>query len=127
MRISTFAICFAFACASFNTTHAQAGTATVRGTIVERETGQPIGFALVRLVEAHRSDQSHANGTFRFADVHAGTYTVTVRRIGYSAQDLTLTLRSGQDTTLRITMDAAAIVLSPTIVTGTVGEKRLRR
>jgi iron complex outermembrane receptor protein len=124
MRLFFCAIFFAPLCAFVQPAPAQTGTAIIRGAVVDADGGAPLAFARLRLVEAHRTDQSHPDGTFRFAGVHAGTYTLIIQRIGYAAQEVRLQVREGQDTTLRIAMNAAAIVLAPTVVTGTVGEKK---
>lgn len=59
-----------------------AGARTLTGVVVDT-TGVPLSGATVYIVELRRTVLSRENGSFRFDDVAAGTYTVGARAIGY--------------------------------------------
>ncbi|HUH13295.1 MAG TPA: TonB-dependent receptor, partial [Longimicrobiales bacterium] len=87
-------------------------------------TGEPLTAAVVRLIEAHRSEPSHQDGGFAFRAVPAGSYTLTVERIGYRARSLDVALVADSTRTLRIELQVAAVQLGELIVTGTLGVRR---
>jgi iron complex outermembrane recepter protein len=97
--------------------------AAIHGTVVDAETGQPVGGATVRLRELRRSELSHADGSFHFDRLGAGTFTVTVTRVGYGMAERTV--RVGADETAQITfrLQPSAIQLTELVVTGTGTER----
>jgi hypothetical protein len=58
--------------------------AAIHGVVLDASSGQPVAGATVRLRELRRSELSHADGSFHFERLAAGTYTVTVNRVGYA-------------------------------------------
>ena len=60
-----------------------AANPTIRGTVVDANTGAPIADARVTLVEAKLTTRTSVDGRFEFASVPPRTYTLTVSRIGY--------------------------------------------
>lgn len=59
------------------------GGSVIRGTIADASGGAAVGDARVVILELNRSITTSADGRFEFRDVAAGTYTLTVSRIGY--------------------------------------------
>lgn len=57
--------------------------AQLRGEIRNASTGEPVSFAYVHLEEINRSTTADNNGIFRFQNVPAGTYVISVHRIGF--------------------------------------------
>jgi iron complex outermembrane receptor protein len=57
--------------------------AQLRGEIRDATTDEPISFAYVHLEEINRSTTADRNGIFRFQNVPAGTYILSVHRIGF--------------------------------------------
>jgi hypothetical protein len=61
---------------------------TIRGRVVDRNTGEPVPTVSIRIVEASGdvsvTGQSNPVGQFSIRVPIAGTYTVTAERIGYS-------------------------------------------
>lgn len=98
-------------------------TGRVTGTVVDEETGQPIAAALARVLEVHRSESTHEDGTFTFAGLAPGSYTLVLQRIGYRLLRTTVAIRAGADTALRVAMAPAAVQLSRQVVTGTLSER----
>jgi len=84
------------------TSHATAATATssISGTLLDGNTGQPIAFASVVLLQAHGDTsfvagaQTGENGTFELAKVAAGQYMVRATVLGYKPLRQLVTLSS---------------------------------
>jgi len=66
------------------------------GKVVD-EREQPIPGATLRLSPTLRATQSDARGTFFFAELPAGTYTVQISSVGYAPQSLPLTVRAADN------------------------------
>ena len=62
----------------------QASWPSVRGTVVDAKTNQPIVDARVTLVEPALSTRTGPDGRFEFVRVEPKPYTLTVSTIGYS-------------------------------------------
>ena len=74
---------------------APAGTAMIRGRVVDAQSGRPIGLATLtafapELGSANRTISTNSEGRYELRNLPAGRYTVSVSRTGY------LTLRYGQ-------------------------------
>ncbi|MEL6669268.1 MAG: TonB-dependent receptor, partial [Bacteroidota bacterium] len=82
-----------------------AQTATLRGTVVDADTGDPISFGTVRLVDTDRGANTDIDGFFNFADLDPGTYTIEASYIGYETTQEEITLEAGR-------IEFARIVLS---------------
>ncbi len=68
-------------------------TATLRGTLIEVETGEPVAFVNVLLQELNRSITSDPNGEFILADLTPGEVTLKTFRIGYRNISVPLNLK----------------------------------
>ena len=111
---------FALAGALAPTRAAGQAAGVVRGVVVESGTGTPIPAAVVQLAERHRSEPTHADGAFILRSVPAGTYALTVVRLGYSPQTRQVSVGAGDTLTLRLELLQAAVRLGPQVVTGTL-------
>jgi hypothetical protein len=98
-------------------------TGSIVGEVVDGETGAPISAAEVRLRGLRRSELSHADGSFHFQRVPAGTYTLTVQRLGYAPAEVTLTVGDDETARPRIEMRRSALEIPGVVVTG-VGRER---
>ncbi|WP_027000820.1 TonB-dependent receptor [Eisenibacter elegans] len=68
----------------------------LEGYIRDAEDHQPLVGAVLQLMEIDKGTVSDAQGYYRFAGICQGTYTLTIRYIGYSTQNQQLTLKAGQ-------------------------------
>lgn len=83
------------------------------GEVVDAETGYAVAGAVVILGEAGQR-LTGATGGFSFQRIPAGTYTLTVRMLGYRSWERTLTLDGDQE--LRIELVRQAIALDTLLV-----------
>ena len=97
--------------------------AAIRGTVVDSVSGAPVPAANVRISELHRSDLTHEAGTFVFERLPAGTYTIVTQRIGFRPKTTRVEVKSGI-VNVEIQLAQTAIQLAPSVVTGTLSERR---
>ena len=101
---------------------AQEGGITLSGRVLDATTRAPLPAAMLRLVEIHREARAHEDGSFTFGLVPAGSYKVTVHRIGYRSQTLSVEVVAGM-AGLEIAMAPSPLQLNATVVTGQVSER----
>jgi hypothetical protein len=97
-------------------------TSSIVGSVAA-EDGRRLDGARVRAQRTDRRDTlsrettTDDRGEFRLGGLPSGSYTVTARAIGYRAAELpSLRLATGQTTSLRVTLTAAAQQLSAIVV-----------
>ncbi|HEX6134771.1 MAG TPA: TonB-dependent receptor [Longimicrobiales bacterium] len=110
------------------------GRADVRGSIVDASTGEPLQDAIVMLERigvadsasastrasiTARTTRSDSTGSYVFADVARGRYTLRASRIGYHAQQLIVTVQGPDDPRVSLGLSIEPVALEPLNVTGT--------
>src|SRR5262249_48658507 len=87
---------------------------------------RPIGGATVVLDGATKGVMTNAEGVFRYANVVAGSHTVTTKAIGDTRH--TQSVRVGGNDTVPVTLwvEPSASVLNQVVVTGTVAQTELK-
>jgi iron complex outermembrane receptor protein len=58
--------------------------AQLRGEVLDASSGEPVPFAYIHLEEINRTTTADREGIFRFQNVPAGSYVISVHRIGYN-------------------------------------------
>jgi outer membrane receptor protein involved in Fe transport len=91
---------------------------SLRGRVADT-TGTPLASAQVTLVELSRAAVTDSRGTFVFADVPPGRYTVVARRVGYRPVSRTIAVVAGDRTTLDLRLPLVIGDLEPVVVTAT--------
>lgn len=124
-RLSPWIGCLALLAGGFHASIAAQATrnGAIVGTVVDSASGLPVVAARVRLVELHREDLTHEDGSFNHRDLRPSTYTLQVLRLGYRVVSRRVTVQGGDTVRLRIAMEPTAITLAPSIVTGTLSER----
>src|SRR5213083_2274805 len=89
---------------------------TLSGRVVDRD-GHAVAGATVVVVELHRVALTQTDGRFRFADLPARSYTVTVRRLGFAPTARPVAV-SGP-TTLDLILERTSVWVEPVTVTAT--------
>lgn len=105
--------------------HAQA-TGTVRGTIVDATTRQPLPGTSVSVVGTTRSGVTGADGEFTLT-VPAGRARVRAARLGYQAAESSVAVAAGQTVRADFALAASAVGLEAIVVTGTPGATSRRQ
>jgi iron complex outermembrane recepter protein len=103
---------------------AQARTGAIIGRVLDAESGAALPFVIVRVVEAHRVEQTHGDGAFQLRDLPPATYTLIAQRIGYQPVERRVVVTAGADSVLTLQMRPVPVTLAPTVVTGSVRERR---
>jgi iron complex outermembrane receptor protein len=85
--------------------------ASLHGTIIDGSTGEPIANAVVRLRESGRRDFSHADGSFHFDGIPAGTHTISVEMLGYAPLQHQVDVGEGRVMELVLTLTPSALRL----------------
>lgn len=97
-------------------------TATVRGRVVEHETGVPVWDAAVSLATGPTGTQgigtrvTGQEGDFLFRDVPPGLYRLSVTRMGYANLRDTIRVETGSDLELTLPVSASPVALEPIVV-----------
>jgi outer membrane receptor for ferrienterochelin and colicins len=108
---------------------AQAGSVT--GKVTDASTGQPLGDANVSAISAGspaQTTRTSADGAYRLSGLPAGTYTVTVTKVGYQLRRMpNIDVSNGATVTLNTALSSTATMLEAQVVTATrsVPEKAL--
>ncbi len=105
---------------------ALAQTGTVTGAVRSAANGQPIPGAQVAIPELNIGILANNVGRFLLQNVPAGTHTVQVQYIGYTALTAEVTVTAGDATIQDFDLRSEAISLEGVIVTGTAGAARRR-
>ncbi len=103
----------------------EAQEGVIRGRVVDAESGQGVGEALVEALGASAEPTlTSENGGFRI-EIQAGSYSLYVTRIGYQPtllEDVEAT--AGQETVVEIEFPSQALALNPIIVTASRREEK---
>jgi hypothetical protein len=90
----------------------QPDTVTISGTVRDAMSGEPISYAIISL-DGVATVMAESDGTFALPHVLPGTRTLEIRRLGYAARRLVLTVRAGMPLHVSVTLDALASELAP--------------
>ncbi len=101
---------------------AQQQTGGIEGRVVTKE-GTAIPAARVRLLESHREEMSHRDGSFHFDALTPGRYTVVAEHIGFRTTEREVDVQAGRTSEIEIQLEVAAIELSSITVTGALGRR----
>jgi len=97
---------------------------TVRGTVTDAQSGEPISGAQVSVRGTGIGMITNSEGAYVLANVPAGRIEVRVEYIGYAAGSQTLDLSPGQTATANFQMGIAAIELEGLVATGYATQTR---
>ncbi len=101
---------------------AQGGS--VAGRVADSLTGRGVQGALVSIEGTRWAMRTDTEGSYRFADVAAGSYTLSARRIGYARASRAVTVVQGEELAADFALQAVPSTLNEVVVTAT-GEQRL--
>ena len=90
--------------------------AVVIGQVVVRETGSPLGYSVVRA--ASSALLTGESGKFLLRDLGPGPVKITVKHIGFSPRDTTITLAGHDTVRLEVKLSQLVIQLPAMLVSG---------
>jgi TonB-linked SusC/RagA family outer membrane protein len=96
-------------------------TGVIRGTVVDASTERPLQGAQVFVAGTSLGSLSDAAGRFTISNAPAGTHTLRVQLLGFSAGEQRVTVAAGQVATVTFRMASSAIALEGLVVTGVSG------
>jgi iron complex outermembrane receptor protein len=102
------------------------GAGRIAGTVLDAEKATPVGAARVRLIERHLETLSHADGTFAFVELPAGTYTLITDQLGYDQHTQQVTVAAGSTLSVRVELHPGAVLLDEILVTGSITRRGQR-
>ena len=96
--------------------------ATVAVTVELRHDTLPVADAMVRSGQVARYTDADGRAVLRLAP---GEHRIVTAKIGYKAESLTVTVRAGSDTTVRVALTEQVLELSGIIVSATRSGRRI--
>jgi len=84
----------------------------VRGRMTDAATARPIANGRVEVAGRSEVVRSGANGAFVVRGLEPGTFTVTVRAVGYAPLTRDIEVKNGRATLLDVTLVARVVILS---------------
>lgn len=96
---------------------ARPAASMLTGYVVDVESGEPIGWATVALVELTRAERSHRDGEFHFRGVPSGHYTLRVSHLGYQTVELPIVLPADDSAFVVVRMQSTALAGQTVVVT----------
>jgi len=99
-------------------TAAAQATGTLRGTVVDSTSHQPVPGAQVQLVGTNRSTFTDASGVYVLTGVPVGPVTVRVQRIGFSQRTVAANVAPGTTLAADISLQSVVTTLSQVVVIG---------
>lgn len=90
----------------------RAQLATVRGSVFDQTTGEPISFGTVRLLPTDLGVTTDLEGFFTFANIPAGNYRLLATYVGYDSSSVAIELRAGEIEYSRIYLESGAVELN---------------
>src|ERR671922_539418 len=77
---------------------------TIRGRVLQKESGSPIAEAVATLKETGASARTAVTGRFTLSNIAAGDYTLIVTALGQLPSQLRVSVRSGQTSEVDVQM-----------------------
>jgi TonB-dependent starch-binding outer membrane protein SusC len=99
---------------------------TIIGRVTDSKTGQGIAHATLLMEGIARGATTNDSGAYRVADVTPGTYTLTVRFLGYVEARRSVTVASGQTLVVDIALVQSVNELDQVVVAGTVAPTEVK-
>lgn len=109
---------------SVETRPAPVPAGTIRGRVIDKESGQPVTAAQVTVVGTSLGALTNNDGQFTITGVTAGQVTVRAARIGYQPQNQVVVVSDNGQATANFTLDRAVARLEEVVTTATGEQSR---
>src|SRR4051812_9763388 len=97
---------------------------TVRGRVVDKESGQPVVAAQITIVGTSLGALTNNEGQFTITGVTAGQVTVRAARIGYQPANQAVVVSDNSDATANFSLERAVARLEEVVTTATGEQSR---
>jgi hypothetical protein len=121
MKQFSILVFFALVLAAYSSV---AQNASIRGFVYEKETGEPVIFTNVYLLNTSYGASTDVNGYYSITQVPPGSYQLTVTALGYDSIKMTVTLKKGDVLTRQLFLNKASYTLETVNVSATREEAR---
>lgn len=101
-----------------------ANTGIIQGSILEKNSGQPIANALIVLQEQNLTATTNSFGNFTFTNLPVGNFNLDIIHIGYASFSVQTTVNNMSATVIAISLTEAPINLESVTVTGDVSHRQ---
>lgn len=101
------------------------GTGNLSGVILD-ETGSYLPGAILTLDRDNRYTVSAADGSFVFLGVPAGTYTLSVKYIGFEEYSSTVTVIEGKNSSIKVKLKESIFTTGEVVVVGELAKGQAR-
>lgn len=126
-RIPRFTLTAVAAMLALAVSDALAQTGSITGTVIDRDTRQPLADVQVHVPSLGRGMLTAANGRFLITNVPVGTYEVEAQLLGYGTGRQTVEVRAGEATVVTFELAASTITLDELVVSGSPAGVQRRR
>ena len=94
-----------------------AETGTLKGKVVDAQTGDPLPGANIVIKEIFHGTASGLDGEFVLTNVPVGTNTVTISYLGYQEQEITVEFSANETKTIEVKLQVLTIMGEEAVIT----------
>ncbi|GAA4279961.1 TonB-dependent receptor [Gaetbulibacter aestuarii] len=95
-------------------------TGSIVGKLIDKEyNNEPLAFANVLIKGTTKGTTSDFDGLYSFENLTPGAYTLIFSFVGYTTQEIPVTVTAGKVTEVNVTMSASAASLDEVVITTT--------
>lgn len=82
----------------------QSNRGVIRGKVTDRDTGEPVSYTSIVIVETNRAATAHDDGMFVLPNVASGVYTLRTHRVGYESTSQSVTVTANDTITVNFSI-----------------------
>lgn len=105
---------------------AQTGGGRIVGTVIDDAVGAPLIGATIFIEELKEGVVTDEHGDFSFSDIPIGTYTLTVKFMGFQVQTLKITVGKEHGKKIKVRMKALSQSIEEVVVMGKSEARKIR-
>lgn len=98
----------------------------IKGCVTDAQTGEPIGYATVKLIGKDKAVATDTAGMYIFENLTPGAYDIEASFIEYTVEKKSITLAQDESATVDFALSPDAFMLDQVVVTGNKSEMRRR-
>ncbi|MBQ9253582.1 MAG: TonB-dependent receptor [Bacteroidales bacterium] len=98
---------------------AQTNETSISGSVKNKQTDRHIPDAVIMVKGTNINVHSDATGHFEISDIKEGKYILTASFVGYTSQDMEVTVKKGQTSHVHFFLERSSVNLEQVVITGT--------